>query len=116
MEEPEYFGPRSFSDAAIRHFPELAAELGQDAALLHVQMGVLASSARTAIERGDVTFLRRLFAFLDDVLSRQRVHPEVENAVATSFVMPADFEVSETGRQMWQSLPERLKHVLQRAV
>ena len=116
MEEPEYFGARCFSDEAIKQFPELAAELRHDAELLHVQMGTLKSSAHAAIERGDLAFLRRVFAFLEDVLSRQRVHHEIENAVATSFLMPADFEVSETGRQAWQSLPERVKHVLQRAV
>ena len=115
MEEPEYFGPRCFSDEVIRCFPELATDLRRDAELLHVQMGSLASLARAAIERGDLPFLRRVFVFLEDVLSRPRVHPEIENAVATSFLLPADFETSETGRQVWHSLPERLKHVLQRA-
>lgn len=115
MEEPEYFGPQCFSDEVIRQFPELAAELTQDAQLLHVQMGTLKSSAHTAIERGDLAFLRRVFAFLEDVLSRPRVHPEIGNAVATSFLLPADFEASETGRQAWESLPERLKHVLHNA-
>lgn len=116
MEEPEYFGSRCFSEEAIRQFPELATELTQQADLLHGQMGILKSSAHTAIERGELVFLRRLFAFFEDVLSRQRVHPEIENAVAISFLLPADFEASETGRQVWQSLPDRLKHVLLRAI
>ena|SRR5437867_4152112 len=115
MEEPEYFGPRGFSEEAIRVFPELAVELRREGELLHVQMGSLASSARGAIEHGDLPFLRRVFAFLDDVLSRPRVLPELENAVATSFLLPADFEASATGRDAWALLPERVKRVLQRA-
>jgi hypothetical protein len=114
-EEPEYFGVRCFSAEAIRQFPELASELTKDAHLLHVQMGTLAGCARSAIERGDPVFLRRVIAFLDEVLSRHRIHPEIENAVATSFLAPADFETSETGRQAWGSLPERVRHALQRA-
>jgi len=115
VEEPEYFGPRCFSEEAIKAFPELIAELSIDAELLHVQMGTLASSGRVAIERGNAAFLRRLFAFLDDVLSRARLRHEIENAVATSFLLPADFEGSETGRQAWQSLPEKLRRMLERS-
>ena len=115
MEEPEYFGPRCFSPEAIKQFPELTTEHRQDADLLHVQMGTLVLSARTAIERRDLPFLRRLFTFLEDVLSRRRVLAEIENAVATSSLLPRDFGSSETGRQVRESLPERVRHVLQRA-
>jgi hypothetical protein len=116
MEEPEYFGPKSFSRESIEHFPELAAELQHDAELLSVQMSTLALSARTAIQRGDVAFLRRLFAFLDNILARPKLFSEIQNAVETSFLMPADFEASQCGREMWASLPEKLKHALHRAV
>jgi len=116
VEEPEYFGPKSFSREAIVNFPELAVDLQHDAELLHVQMGTLASWARTAIERADAASLRRLFAFLEEVLSRPKLHHEIRNAPATSFLAPADFEISECGRQAWGSLPERLKNVLQKAV
>ena len=116
VDEPDYFGPRCFSETAIRTFPELATELTQDAELLHVQMGTLASAGRRAITRGDLTFLHRLFAFLEDVLSRPRLHHEIPNAVATSFLLPVDFEVSDTGRHAWQALPQRIKHVLARAI
>jgi len=91
MEEPEYFGPKSFSRESIGRFPEPAAQLQHGAELLHVQMGTFASSARTAIERGDVPFLRRLFAFLENILTRPNLHYEVQNAVETSFLLPADF-------------------------
>lgn len=116
VEEPEYFGPRCFSEAATLAFPELATELARDAELLHVQMSILASAGRGAITRGDITFLNRLFAFLEDVLSRPRVHHEIANAVATSFLLPADFEVSDTGWQAWQSLPQSIKDVLAQTI
>ena len=116
LEEPEYFGRRCFSAEAIRRFPELTTELTRDGELFHVQMGTSAFSARTAIERGDPAFPHRMFAFLEDVLSLPQALPEIQNAVATSFLLPADFDASETGRQVWKSLPERVKHVLQRAV
>ena len=115
MEEPEYFGARCFCAEAIKQFPELAGELAKDANLLHVQMGTLACSARTAIECGDIVLLRRVLAFLEEVLSRQRIHPDIKAAVATSFLLPADFEASETGKQAWRSLPDRLRHVLNTA-
>ena len=116
MEEPDYFGPKSFSRESIEHFPEIATELERDRELLHVQMGTLACSARTAMERGDVTFLRRLFAFLEDILARPKLHYEIRNAVEASFLVPADFEASTCGREMWASLPEKLRNALLRAV
>jgi hypothetical protein len=115
VEEPDYFGARCFSEQAINAFPELAPELTRDAELLHVQMGTLASAGRAAMQRGDTAFLQRLFMFLEDVLSRQRLHHEIPNAVQISFLLPADFDVSDTGRQAWQSLPEKVRRVLERA-
>lgn len=115
IEEPEYFGPKSFSDAAVQHFPELS-ELKEDADLLDVQMGVLAASGRAAIERGDMAFLRRLFAFLEDALNRPKLHHEIPRAVRTTFLTPGDFERSQSGSEAWALLPEKLKHALQKAV
>ena len=89
VEEPEYFGPRSFSEEAVARFPELAAQFAPDAGSIHVQMGTLASAARAALESGDTALLSRVFEFLAEILARQRVHPEIENAVAISFLDPA---------------------------
>jgi hypothetical protein len=115
VEEPDYFGPRCFSQEAIRAFPELAQELTRHAELLHVQMGALASAGRAAIAHRDIAFLDRLFTFVEDILSRPRLHHEIPNAVANSFLLPADFDSSDTGRQVWQSLPEKVRRVLDRA-
>jgi hypothetical protein len=115
VEEPDYFGPRCFSEQAISAFPELAPELTRDAELLHVQMGTLASAGRTAIRRGDTPFLDRLFVFIQDVLSRPRLHHEIPNAVVTSFLLRADFDQSATGREIWRRLPEKLRGLLERA-
>ena len=116
VEEPEYFGPRCFSEEAMRAFPELATALAEDAESLHAQIGTLASAGRSAITRGDGTFLERLFSFTEDVLSRTRLHPEIPNAVVISFLVPADFTASELGREAWQSLPQKLKRLLEQAI
>jgi hypothetical protein len=114
-EEPEYFGARCFSEEAVARFPELAAQLTPDAGSLHLQMGTLGSATRVAIETGNAAFFTRVFNFLSDILTRPRLHPEVENAVALSFLTPADLQRSDSGRRAWLSLPERLKHALQNA-
>ena len=115
VEEPEYYGEASFSREARAQFPELEAELSESSGLIHVQIGGLAESARRAFEAEDSAFLRRLFLFLEDVLSRDRLWPEIENALTTSFLFPVDFEKSRIGRDMWETLPERLKQVLLKA-
>jgi hypothetical protein len=115
VEEPEYFGERSFSNEAIKAFPELAAELSQETDLLHVQIGILASAARDAFKRDDAVLVRRILNFLEQVLSYKRLHPEIENAIAISFLLPIDFDKSETGREAWQSLPKKLRDILDRA-
>ena len=116
VEEPEYFGPRSLSDGAVRAFPELATALAGDAESLHVQVGTLAAAGRSAITRGDRRFLERLFAFVEDVLSRPRLHPEIPNALVTSFLTPMDFDASESGREAWQSVSPKLRQLLDQAI
>ncbi|HEY3854251.1 MAG TPA: hypothetical protein VGO67_07670 [Verrucomicrobiae bacterium] len=112
MEEPEYFGPQSFSVEVIAQFPEKAAELTENSGILHIQMGLLASAARKAIEVGDTVFLKRVFRFINDILARERLHPDVEDAVADSFLTLTEFEQSEAGRNAWNLLPEKLRRLI----
>ena len=105
VEEPEYFGARCFSEEPVARFPELTAQLAHDAGNIHVPMGTLASAVRAALESG----------FLAEILARQRLNPEIENAVAISFLAPAEFEQSDAGRRARLLLPERLKHMLRSA-
>lgn len=114
LEEPDYFGSRSFSAEASLSFPKLSLQLAEEPEDIHLQMGALGTAAREAIENGDLGFLQSLFEFLESVLVRPKLHPEIENAVAISFLAPIDFEKSETGRRAWKLLPNHLKDVLQK--
>ena len=105
-----------FLRQAVRAFPELASALTRHSESLHVQIGELASAGRSALVRGDNAFLQRLFGFMEDVLSRPRLHPEIPNAVVTSFLTPTDFEAPDIGVDAWQTVPQRLKHLLAQAI
>lgn len=113
LEEPECFGPRSFAAEASLRFPKLATRLAEEAELIHLQMGTLGTAAREAIENGDFVFLKNLSEFLEDVLVRPKLHPEIENAMTISFLAAAEFEKSTNGRQAWKTLPDHLKNTLQ---
>src|SRR5437588_7907453 len=112
LQEPEYFGALGFSAEAVARFPDLAPQLARDVGQIHLQMGTLASVSRDAIESDDFALASRLFAFLSGILSRERLHHEVENAIAISFLAPAEFEQSGRWRQALALLPEALKNVL----
>ena len=115
QEEPDYYGSSSFCSDLIAQFPELMQHQTKDSGL-HVFLGHLAAAGRSAIGSENIAFLKRLFNFLEGVLSRPKLNSEIENALVISFLLPEDFQRSQMGRQMWATLPERLKHVLQQAV
>jgi hypothetical protein len=106
LEEPEYFGDRCFSDAVLQTFPEITAlrEGG-----LHIQITSLAEAARMAIAANDSVFLARTFTFLETILTTPRLHPEVENAVAISFLAQGDFENAQWASEL---VPEALKRII----
>jgi hypothetical protein len=115
LQEPDYYGAQRFSAEAAARFPEFSTELLSDSCLLHVQMGTLASLAHAAIASSDTSLLHRIFDFIEEVLRRPRLHPEVENAVEISFLTRSDFDQSDAGRRAWTLLPQRLQHLLRRA-
>jgi hypothetical protein len=114
-QEPDYYGPKSFHDEAFSKFPELLGDLDESSGL-HVLVASLATAGRSAMETGNASFLDRLFTFSESVLLREKLHPEIRNALLISFLVPEDFERSEAGRKVWARLPERTKHVLQQAI
>jgi hypothetical protein len=57
LEEPEYFGSRSFCKEATGRFPHLTSQLTEDKERIHLKMSTLATAARSAIETHDVAFL-----------------------------------------------------------
>ena len=93
----DMYGNEEFSRDVIRQFPTLRAELKENAGLLHVQMSTLADAVRR---------------FLDDTLSRSRAIPEIENAVAISFVAAQEFKETVTGRVVLEQMPKRVQEIL----
>jgi len=114
-QEPDYYGPKAFRDEALGKFPELMHDFDESSGL-HGLAASMATAGRSAIENGDSAFLDRLFIFLESVLLREKLHPEIKNALVISFLVPEDFERSEVGRHVWARLPERIRYVLRQAV
>ena len=106
------YGSAEFSRDVIRQFPSLQSDLEEDAGLLHVQMGTLGGSVRQAIASGDLALPLQVCRFLGEILARKRLHPEIENAVAISFVDAKILRESDAGRQLLDQMPKRVREVL----
>jgi HEAT repeat protein len=111
VEEPEYFGARTFLKAAVERFPQLAddpdVEIG-----LHLSMAALARIAMQALRSGDPSGADAVAEFLKQVLERPRLHPEIRYAVAQSFLEPAELTTFEAGRAFLDSMPPSVRELL----
>jgi len=108
----EMYDSEQFSSDAIASFPELRAELVQNAGLLHVQMGTLATAVRKGIASGDLVLALQVCVFLDTLLANPRAHPEIENAVAISFLEAVELRNTTAGRSFLDQLPARIREIL----
>jgi hypothetical protein len=106
------YGNAEFSADAIARFPKLSGDLGEDAELLHVQMGTLAGAIRDSLAKGDAEFPLAICAFLAEVLENPRAISEIENAVAISFVEAKEFRASSTGIDVLAQMPKVVRGVL----
>jgi hypothetical protein len=104
LEEPEYFGERTFLKEVVRRFPELANDPDIENGI-HLAMAALGRLAVHAIREGNTTRAQTAIQFLVEVLQRPRVHPEVRNAMAISFVDPEELGTFQAGRQFLDSMP-----------
>jgi hypothetical protein len=111
LEEPDYYGPRSLLTDACQAFPELRSD--PDITIgTHVLMAAIGRLTMDAIAAENVDLARSILTFLDDVLRRPRLHPEIPNAVAISFIEPARFQASALGHQVWKSMPDSIRDLL----
>src|SRR5262249_51330157 len=101
-----------FSVDAITRFPTLREELEEDEGLLHLQMSTLARAVGRSVATGNVGLAKDIFAFVDQALRHPKASPEIENAVALSFIEPSDLRKSELGRTLLAGMPPTLKAVL----
>jgi hypothetical protein len=86
--QPSY-DAQAFNRDAIACFPELKEDLEYFADLLHVQIGTLAGSVRSALEGGDSNLAIRIFAFLEKALTQPEPTKEM-----------AEFWVGKLGEQL----------------
>lgn len=111
LEEPEYFGERTFLQNAVQRFPELAddpdIEIG-----IHLSMAALGRLAVRAVRDGDSNRAHATVDFLEEVLRRPRLHPEIRNAVAISFVDSVELGTFQEGRRFLDSMPTTIRDLL----
>jgi hypothetical protein len=113
LEEPEYFGERTFLKNAVQRFPELAED--PDIKIgIHLSMAALGRLAVRAVREGDTKRAHATIEFLDEVLRSPRLHPEIPNAVAISFVDPVELSTFHEGRRFLESMPATIRDLLGR--
>jgi hypothetical protein len=111
FEEPEYCGERTFLTHAVQRFPELADD--PDITIgIHLSMAALGRLAVRAVREGDSTRAHATVVFLEEVLRSPRLHPEIPNAVATSFVDRGELATFEEGRRFLDALPPTIRDLL----
>jgi hypothetical protein len=111
LEEPEYFGERTFYKEVVRRFPELTGDPDVEIGL-HLAMAALGRLAAGAVREGNTTRAHATIQFLEEVLQHPRLHPEIRNAVASSFVEPVDLGTFQAGRQFLDSMPASIRDLL----
>jgi hypothetical protein len=100
----EWFGGREFRASVLEAFPDLAPAIDEDDGI-HLVMGALDDAIMDAARHGHLPRARSILEFVNALLKRSDVDPEIPNAVCISFVEPAVLEESETGRQLWKEIP-----------
>ena len=111
IEEPEYFGERSFLKAALERFPHLADDRDLEIGI-HLSMAALARLAMGALRAGDTDAARAVVVFLGQVLDTPRLDPEIRNAVALSFVEVEELTTFQAGREFLDSMPQSVRGLL----
>ena len=96
----------AFSEEVIRRWGASFPGLEHDAGLLHCQMFGLAVAIRESFSNDRADLRDAILGFIEHLLERNDADPEIENAVAISFL-----ELAEA-QSLGLSLPPRVKLVL----
>ncbi len=94
------FGARALRERVLKAFPDLEPEIDEDDGV-HLVMAALDRAIMGAARRADLLRARSILGFVDSLLERSDLDPEIPNAVCISFVEPAVLEESATGKQLW---------------
>jgi hypothetical protein len=100
LQEPEYVGPHTLCRAGCKRLPALGEALLEERDSVHGQLAILAREVDAAVAVRAVSRALQPFLFLEEVLQEPRVHSEIENAVAISFVVPQVLRESSAGTQV----------------
>lgn len=105
------YGARELCREASDRFPELREDLAEEADLLHLQIATLARAVEADLEHGGQRALA-VCELLGDVLARADVDPEIENALAISFVDAGELQKSRSGNRLLAEMPRRVREAL----
>src|SRR6185503_16848632 len=97
LEDGDYLGVRTFERMAIERFPELRSD-PEIATGVHLCMAALARVTMQAVRAGEAQRAAEVFTFLNQVLQQPNVHRDIQDAVAQSFVVPAELVSSIVGQ------------------
>lgn len=111
LEEPEFFGERTFLKSVLERFPELLHEPDIEIGI-HLSMAALGRLAVSALRVGDTNRAHATVEFLEGVLRSPRLHPEIRNAVTISFVDSGELGAFEEGRRFLDSMPATVRGLL----
>jgi len=100
LEEPEYVGPHTLCRAGCKRFSPLGEALLEQQDSINGQLAILAREVDVAVAARALPRALQPFLFLEEILQEPRVHSEIENAVAISFVIPAVLRESSVGTQV----------------
>ncbi len=92
-----------FIELLTARFPEIAGGISDSSAgLLHPEMGHFAHATNDAIRKDDLVAVRAHFAFADEILNEAT--PEVENAIAVSYLENLRFKKDADGQIVARNL------------
>jgi hypothetical protein len=111
LEEPDYFGEKCFLAAASARFPELQKALKEDPGV-HGAMWTLAKATMAAVAVADLARVHEVFAFLEDILKKPRLDPEIPNAIAASYVGISELSETAVGRSVVEQMPASIHNVI----
>jgi hypothetical protein len=106
------FSRRDFWAEVKERLPEVADRIEPWADHVHIVMAELAEAARQAIPKQDRDFLGRLLALLDETVEKPGADPEIENAVAISFLTMDDLMLPH-GNEVWRVLSAKMRWLIQ---
>ena len=111
-EHVELFRGPELRMAVLDRFPELAPGLGPDVGI-HAIVSTLGRMLVSSAHADGFERVRSITSLLETLLDRRDLDPEIPNAIAISFVTPDELRATAPGKQIWLSMPTRLRRLIE---